>query len=191
MHLKKCGHLLRNTSPGAVQWAYGIFGILFLVMVICFELQIESYRASSDLMEDALAAGNLASAVIDLREYGKTGIMQIKDPADSYRIYRDALAINLGLNAAGEGGNAALISGRVQVESYIVYNVSDGTVTEIRVVGEGAGTRTGRLGEIRTPEGQIVSSTGVYSRISYPVKGWLGTEVTARKGNLAEVVRNP
>ncbi|MCR4897219.1 MAG: hypothetical protein K5891_10630 [Lachnospiraceae bacterium] len=178
-------------SSGAVQWAYGIFGILFLTMVICFELQIESYRASSDLMEDALAAGNLASAVIDLREYGKTGILQIRDPLDSYRIYREALAVNLGLNGAGEGGNAALISGRVQVESYIVYNVSEGMVTEIRVAGDDTGTRTGRLGEVTTPEGQMVSSTGVYSRISYPVKGWLGTEVTARKGNLAEVVRNP
>ena len=48
----------------------------------------------------------------------------------------------------------------------------------------------GTLGEVRTPGGQTIENTGVYSEIAYPVEGFLGTRVMAHKGKLVDVIRN-
>ena len=44
------------------------------------------------------------------------------------------------------------------------------------------------LGEVRTPGGQTIENTGVYSEITYPVEGFLGITVTAEKSKLVDVV---
>lgn len=46
----------------------------------------------------------------------------------------------------------------------------------------------GTLGEVRTPGGQTIENTGVYSEITYPVEGFLGITVTAEKSKLVDVV---
>ena len=48
----------------------GLFITLFLGVMLCAVLQLEHYRAASLYLEDALAASNLASAVVDVQEYG-------------------------------------------------------------------------------------------------------------------------
>ncbi len=177
-----------RSQPGAVQWVYGMFGVVFLLLIACFQVQVYAYRASSDLLEDALAAGNLASAVVDVREYGRTHTLRIADPEAAYRIYLQALKTNLGLDDAMRGRNTSLISGEVKVERYIVYNVTGQEVRICEVTGGGSSERTGKLGSVTAPGGEVVRSTGVYSEISYPVKGWMHLEVTAHKGKLVEVV---
>ena len=47
----------------------------------------------------------------------------------------------------------------------------------------------GDVGEVRTPAGQVIEATGVYSEITYPVEGFLGIRVMAKKGKLVDVVR--
>ena len=98
---------------------------------------------------------------------------------------------NLGLNDQWEGSNQALISGIVTVETYIIYNVQRNNVTVHEV------DSTGRLyswqglrGAVTAPNGQVVEYTGVYSEISFPVKGSFGMEVRAHKGKLVDIVGN-
>lgn len=174
---------------GYIGFISGLFLMLFLAVVLCTNLQVESFRASALYLEDALAASNLASAVIDLQEYGISHVVTIADPLAAYQLYCDAVRGNLGLNDQWEGSNQALIAGRVTVESYIVYNVGQDCVT-VHIVDPAGGIYSwqGALGAVTAPSGQVVENTGVYSEISFPVKGIFGMEVIAHKGKLVDIV---
>ncbi|MBO4980985.1 MAG: hypothetical protein J6C84_03715 [Lachnospiraceae bacterium] len=170
------------------EWAAGLFLVLFLAILFGCQLQIWAYRTSAMYLEDALAASNLASAVIDIREYGKSHTLLIGDPLQAYEIYQGALRDNLGLDANWECGNRDLIAGRVTVERYIVYNVKDGMVRAVQISEDGSvREETGPVGRMEAPNGVPIVSTGIYSEISFPVEGFLGTTVTARKGKLVDV----
>lgn len=192
MCLKKRGCPPQNTESGQVGWTLGVWFALFLGIVLCALLQMEAFRASSQYMEDALAASNLAAAVIDVREYGISHRLQIDSPEAAYERYRRAVRENLDLDDRWECGNRGLISGPVCIESFIVYNVSGGEIDVCRFDKSGAAVRWhGTVGQERAPNGIKVDNTGVYSEISYQVKGIFGIEVTARKGKLADVVKSP
>lgn len=182
----------RRTSgaeKGQVSWVLGLFMLLFLAILLCMQLQLELYSASAGYLEDALALSNLASAVIDVREYGSTHKVRITDPEQAYDRYCQAVRENLGLNENYEAANYKLISGRVQILSYIIYNAKGQEVSVWERDDSGQIREwQGVLGEVRTPEGQIVEKTGVYSKISYPVEGFLGITVTARKSKLVDIV---
>ena len=109
-----------HRREGLIGFISGLFLVLFLAIVLCANLQVESFQASSLYLEDALAASNLASAVIDPEEYGISHVVKIADPLAVYRLYCDAVKGNLGLNDRWEGSNQALIAGPVTVESYIL-----------------------------------------------------------------------
>lgn len=175
-------------DKGKAEWAVGLFMVLFLAILLCGELQIEAYRASAQYLEDALAASNLASAVIDVEEYGISGLLQIKEPAQAYELYQEALKENLGLDEAWQCANKSLISGSVKVERYIVYNVKKDKVSVHALTMDGeVEDSEGILGELRAPNGILIESTGIYSEISFPVEGFLGVTVQAHKGKLVDI----
>lgn len=83
-----------------------------------------------------------------------------------------------------------LISGPVHIENFTVYNVN-GSEVDVRSFG-GDGTVAGWqgiLGQETAPNGKKVENTGIYSEISYRVRGLFGLNVMARKGKLADVAR--
>lgn len=190
MGLKKKEYLLRKTESGQIGWTLGLWFVLFLGILLCALIQVEAFRASSQYMEDALAASNLAAAVIDVEEYGISHRLRISSPEEAYARYQNAVAGNLNLNAQWECGNKDLISGPVHVENFTVYNVS-GSEVDVRSFG-GDGTAAGWhgiLGQEKAPNGKVVENTGVYSEISYQVRGLFGLNIMARKGNLADITR--
>ena len=181
-----------NRGEGMLGFISGLFLVLFLAIVLCANLQIRSFQATSLYLEDALAASNLASAVIDLQEYGISHVVKIADPMAAYRLYCDAVKGNLGLDDRWEGSNQALIYGPVTVESYIIYNVRRDVVTVHTVDNTGRlYSWQGRKGAVTAPDGQVIEYTGVYSEISFPVKGSFGMEVKAHKGKLVDIVGSP
>lgn len=178
-------------QEGKVQWTGGLFFLLFLGIFLCTQLQIEGYRTTALYLEDALAASNLASAVIDIQEYGISHTVRIADPTAAYALYEAALKENLSLNENWECANRALISGPVVVEDYIVYNVKDDLVTIYHVEQNGQiREETETAGRVYSPNGILIEATSVYSEISFPVEGFLGITVEARKGKLADIVIN-
>lgn len=191
MDLKKKGCLLQSTEKGQIGWALGLWFMLFLGLLLCALIQLETFRASSQYMEDALAASNLAAALIDVEEYGISHRLQIRDPGEAYDRYRKALRANLNLNDLWECENKGLISGPVCIENFTLYNVR-GSEVEVYSFGRDgtAGCRYGALGTETAPNGIRVENTGIYSEISYQIKGIFGIEVTARKGKLVDVVRS-
>ena len=181
-----------HRREGMIGFISGLFLVLFLAIVLCATLQVQSFQASALYLEDALAASNLASAVIDLEEYGISHVVRIADPLAAYQLYCEAVKGNLRINDQWEGSNRALISGTVTVESYIIYNVKGNGVTVHTVDNTGQlYSWQGLKGTVAAPDGQVVEYTSVYSEISFPVKGCFGMEVRAHKGKLVDIVGAP
>ena len=111
-------------EQGQTSWVLGLFLILFLAIVLTMQLQLALYSASARYLEDALALSNLASAVIDVQEYGRTHRVLITDPWQAYDRYCAAVKENLGLNDDYEAANHKLISGQVEILNYTIYNVA-------------------------------------------------------------------
>lgn len=191
MGLRKNAYPLRSTERGQIGWVTGLWFLLFLWVLLCACLQMELFRASSRYMEDALAASNLAAAVIDVEEYGISHSLRIDSPEEAYLRYQWALKGNLGLNAEWECENREMISGPVGIEKFIVYNVIGGDVEAYSYDRSGpVSCWSGSLGQETAPNGIQIEHTGIYSEISYRIKGLFGIEVTARKGKLVDVAEN-
>lgn len=177
---------------GKTDFFLSLFIMVFLVLMTMTQLQLKQYRTLKSMAEDALAASCLASAVIDVEEYGISHDLVIGDPDRARSLYLDALRENMRLDEDWGYPDRKLITGPVKVEEYTIYNVR-GTDIEVYSFTEG-GTRTytetGGLGSIRAPNGRLVESTSVYSRISFPVGGIFGVNHTAVKEKLADVVNN-
>lgn len=190
MILKKKECLLRSTESGQIGWTLGMWFALFLGILLCVLIQIEAFRASSQYLEDALAASNLAAAVIDVKEYGISHKMRIDNPEQAFAVYKRALRENLSLNDGWECSSKGLISGPVQIEKFMVYNVNGSEVEVYSFDEDGRRERrSGLLGQETAPDGSKVENTGIYSEIAYRIKGVLGMEVPARKGKLADVAK--
>lgn len=166
-----------------------VYLILFLLVIEAFALQTRQYLALKSDTEDALAASNLATAVVDIQEYGISHNLIVADPDSAYRIFQDTIRVNLNLTDTWMDSTGR-ISGPVTVEQYVVYNVR-GQDVEVHSYGPGvtyASVVTGGKGSLTAPNGKIIESTSIYSRISYHVAGYFGTDVPAVKDNLVDIV---
>lgn len=192
MKFMKKEYLQRKTrEQGQVSWVLGLFLILFLAILLCMQLQVALYRESAMYMEDALALSNLASAVIDIEEYGITQKVLITDPEQAYERYCHALRENLGLDNHFMAQNRRMISGQVEIQNYTIYNVTSDLVEIWQRDRDGTvSVWSGNVGNVHALNGQMIEETGVYSEIAYPVEGFLGTRVMAHKGKLVDVIRN-
>lgn len=181
---------LWKKTEGKLELMTGMLGICLIMLMVCVHIQLMLFSIAGLYMEDALAASNLASALVDISEYGASHTLWIADPAESYQVYQEALKANLQLDENWECARRELISGRVEILRYIIYNVrgQDITIHCFGSEGEYSREETGGLGSVRTPDGTLVESTTVYSRIGFPVEGILGVEVYARKDNSADIV---
>ncbi len=176
---------------GKVELVTGMYFLFILLTVIMVQFQMKLFAYAGAYVEDALAASNLASAVMDVEEYGKTGEVLIASPAASYSRYWTALRHNMSLAADGSH-NGGVIAGCVNVECYRVYNVKeqDVTIYSFGECGSSVQRIEGGLGSVRTPDGTVVENTSVYSRISFPVKGILGLEIIAGKEKTVDIAKN-
>lgn len=179
----------RKEVSGSVQVVTAIYFMVFLGILLYTQFQLFLFRASGMYLEDALAVSNLAAAVPDVGEYGASRRVRIGDVREAYSRYEAALKENLGLNDSREAFNTALIDGTVIIEQFIVYNVDEDQVV-ISYVSEQGVVREERdvVGNVRTPDDNPVTHTGIYSEISFQVKGFAGITVRARKGKFVDIV---
>lgn len=169
----------------------GMFYVLMTVVVILFGFRITQYMLISATVEDALVASNLASAVVDIKEFGKSHTIRIQDPENAFLLYREALCHNLHLDEYLNTTNQELFVSGITIEEYIVYNVTD-TLVEIYTLNEAGQIQkyeTVTKGEVYTPDGVCVETTTVYSRISFFVKGLFDQRIGAKKEKSVDIVR--
>lgn len=180
---------LQQKTKGQINGITGLFFLLFLGILLATGLQVDAYRAASFYLEDALAASNLASALIDLEEFGISHAILIDNPEQAYEKFCNALKGNLQLDENWKGNNEMLISGAVTVENFTVYNVQENVVTVYSRNATGQlNIWQGILGTVKAPNEVLIESTSIYSEISFPVEGILGVTVQAHKGKLVDVV---
>lgn len=181
---------MKEKSEGKIEVAAGMFFLCFLLVASAMQIQLRLFQTTSLYMEDALAASNLASAVVDIEAYGSNHEIYIAAPAEAFEIYKKALKLNLQLDDSWECAQKDLITGRVEILRYIIYNVrgQDIMVHCFGTEGVSVYEEKGGLGSVRTPDGTLVESTTVYSRIGFPVEGILGVSVYAEKDKSVDIV---
>lgn len=169
----------------------GLFFFLFLFVFLTVQLELTRYSTSGWYLEDALAASNLASAVIDLEEYGISHRICIRDYEQAYVLFQQAVKGNLNLDENWESVGIGLIAGPVKIQRYIIYNVQAGEIISRERTQEGNWRiATGARGTVYAPDGELIVHTGIYSEITYKVKGLFGREINACKGKLVDIVSN-
>ena len=179
-------------SEGQTALTISLVWLLILLLVLLCAFRVQEYTLAGAYAEDALAAANLASAVIDIKEYGRSHSILVRDPASAYFQFRDALGYNLQLDEDGNSGVGELFAGTVEVLQYIVYNVREENVEIFCFDGSGVlcAEQTGQRGSVRTPDGILVESTTIYSRIGFRVPGLLSQTIYAEKEKSVDIVRN-
>ncbi len=178
-------------EPANVDVVAGAMLFLILVLTIFFGFRMTQYMITAAGVEDALAASNLASAVIDLEEYGKSHEIFIEDVDRSFQIFRESLMCNLKLDENLNTTNKNFLTGQVLIKEYRIYNVRNGFV-EIWILnglGETISYTLGKVGEITTPDEICVESTTIYSKIAYQVEGLAGQVLAGEKEKSIDIVR--
>lgn len=168
-----------------------MFFFLMVLLVALFQFKVYAYMVAGAYVEDALAASNLASALIDVEEYGRNHNVRIGDTRNAFRVYRDALYYNLALDEEGYSAREELLAGRVELLEYIVYNVSGQQVQITVYDGEGNCLRQeeSQPGNVRTPDGVLVEHTTIYSRVGFQVSGLMGRSIDVEKEKSVDIVR--
>jgi len=184
---------LSKKREGKIEIVLGVFLLLFFIPVLAAQMQVSQYRATKTYVEDALAASNLASAVIDIEVYGISNDVVINDSDNAFGIYKQALKINLNLDDSWECPNKSAISGKVEIFEYIIYNVIDQDIEIYRYDALGNKSysyMSDSLGSVIAPEGSTIESTSIYSRIGFPVESVFGIVVDAKKEKLVDILKN-
>lgn len=160
-------------------------------MVVLFGFRTQQYMVTSAYVEDALAAANLASAVIDLQEYGKTHRICIQEPEHAFEIFRESLCYNLQLDSFLNATNRDVLASGVRILDYRIYNVAQ-DIVQVYVLDENGVIKeyqTGICGSVFTPDGVCVETTTIYSKVSFEVKGIGEQIISANKEKSVDIVR--
>lgn len=183
--------LLKIKSKGQADIVVGMVWFLILLAVILFSFRISQYMVVAAGVEDALAASNLASAVIDIEEYGRTHNICISDAGEAFEIFREALCYNLQLDQYLNSSNANFMTAPLEIKEYIVYNVQGDVVRSYFVDGEGKLKRqeTGTKGMVHTPDGVCVETATIYSRVGFWVEGLMGQQFYGEKEQSIDITR--
>lgn len=175
---------------GQVDVVVAMFFFLMVLIVALFQFKIYAYMVAGAYVEDALAASNLASALIDVEEYGRNHNVRIGDSQNAFRVYQNALHYNLALDEEGYSAKEELLAGKVQLQEYIIYNVTDQQVQITIYDGEGNCLEQREIprGNARTPDGVLVEHTTIYSRVIFQVQGLMGRNIDAEKEKSVDIV---
>lgn len=181
--------LRQSTDRGMVMGiSVGMMFCLFLTVMLMSQFMLRRIILSAAYLEDALACSNLAGAVIDIREYGYSHEVILQAPEEAYNAYIRALKVNLNLDDQMRSKEEAFVWEEVKVEEFILYNVIGEQVEITCFSSDGVERTSGYLGHTIAPNGQPVERTGIYSEVSYQVRGYFGELYEARKGKLVDVV---
>jgi hypothetical protein len=180
---------ITEKNTGQIEMLICMWAVFVIALMMIVSLKIAAFMIAGAYVEDALAASNLASALIDVEEYGKTRVIRIEDTERSFLVYKEALAVNLCLDENARSFQQELLKGEVRLKEYIVYNVNDDVVEMIKFVETGQTEQKliGKHGEVYTPDGTLIETTTVYSKVEFGVPGLGGQYIYAEKEKSVDV----
>lgn len=179
-------------QKGFAENLIGLLSVLTAFLLTIVFLQLAIHQAASTYIEDALAASNLASAVIDIEAYGVKHHLVVKNPEDCFAIYQRALKENLALDAFWICQNSSMIRGKVSIYEYSIYEVRGSDIVQYSFAPSGVMRRReypGGVGTVTSPDGTVIKSTSVYSKIGFPIQS-LEQELYCYKEKCVDIVEN-
>ncbi|MBQ8822984.1 MAG: hypothetical protein IJZ82_10100 [Lachnospiraceae bacterium] len=176
-------------SEGKIEICMGMFFCMLIFLAVLCQVKLLQYQAIGAFVEDSLAAAGLASAVIDVREYGRTHTIVVESPESSFEKYKEALIYNLALDAGMQSRNEEVLLGKVDILSYQIFNVTGDVVTVYHFQEDGSleGTESISLSQAYLPDGNKVETTSVYSKVGFYVAGLNGERIYATKEKSVDI----
>lgn len=182
---------LLSKQSGQIGICEGMFLCMIVLVAVLFQVKLLQYHAVSAFVEDSLAASNLASAVIDVEEYGRTHNILVETPESAFYRYWEALIYNLKLDENLYSTNNEVICGKVDILSFQVFNVIGDTVWRYRF-DEGGRLLDKVALDLETtylPDGNKLETTSVYSKVGFHVMGLGGETVYGTKEKSVDIKR--
>lgn len=164
-------------KEGKIEIFISCIALIMVVLIVIMSVKLKEIKLTKNYIDDGLVSSLLASATIDLKEYGSSNNIINNDPEQSYYLFKETLKSNLNLNNDFSAKNSNLITDKVNIESFVIYNVKASNDIEIIEVKDGKiVNRTKENSGVTTPEGIKIENTTFYAKISFYVSGYLNNE---------------
>lgn len=163
-------------KKGSIEMFISSMIFIIVALVIIMQMRLKVVEVTQSFIEDGLVASNLASATIDLEEYGTSNKIINRDFEKSFNDYTVALKENLRLDNNLNPKTKTLLNSKVDIHNFTIYNVIGNDIEMIRREANGSITRqtyTNKLGVMTAPNGAMINTTMVYSKIGFELKGYL------------------
>lgn len=168
--------------------------ILFVITLLIISFEYRRVCWLSDRMTDSMTDALLAAAVLDteeLRSYYNGLEAQIFHPEAKLKIFREILQEELGLDDAmyvKENG-VPVLTGRITVEDFVIYSVSETDITVYDFDKNGKYTtnlQEGAAGILKAKNGEVVEDTALFAEISFTID-FMGVKLPAHKYHMVDI----
>lgn len=184
----------KRTRDGTGDFIFPMYMILFCIILFsyCYYDQILYYTKTN--VEDSVAAATLGSACVNLYDYGDFDNMSYEIVNSCYDLFKESLIENMELDEnmspLANSFNAILIAEPVEILEYSYYCIRDDIVYKTTKNGS-INVAKGYLGEVQTPNGNIISQTTIYTKIRIAIKNPYTKEISyADKEFSVDIVEN-
>lgn len=166
-----------------------MFFMLIMILVFSYQIYLSEIIQAGRNVEDALAASELAAAVIDIKEFGRTGNVMFSEKEAVYASFLYHLRNNLQMDGEGRSKLSVLAAGPITVEDFRIYEVKGDVITEYQF------DQSGRLiqkrdwtnEKVSTPNGTEIINTSLYGRCRFFVKGMNDTVIMGEKEKTVDI----
>lgn len=177
-------------KKGSIELFVSSMILVVVPLIIIMQLRLGQLRTTKNQVEDSLVASNLASATVDLKEYGTTNRIVNNDFNSAFNTFIKSLKQNLLLDNNLEQTDKKIISSKINIDNFTIYNVVGNDVQFTTRDSSGnisSSIISNGKDRAKTPDGAIINSTTVYSKISFKVKGYLNTEYNVFKEKSVDI----
>jgi hypothetical protein len=180
-------------KKGSIEMFISSLILITVSMIIVMSIKLREIKITKNLVEDGLVAATLASATVDLREYGATKRIVNRDFDKSFNDFTVSLKDNLKLDDNYKPINSRIICSKVNIENFIIYNISDNDIEVTRRSSDGSIEKSiiyNGVGSENTPDGVLIQTTTIYSKIAFKLKGYMNTEYDVYKEKSVDITDN-
>ncbi len=181
----------KKKATGALGYVMMFTMALLLTIITLYLAQVAKLMTHQHHVDDSLTDAVLASLVADdiyyFETYEMTGtpVIRFRDANQSYQLFRECM------NAAISETDGFYYN--FQFDDFICYEVEGSRVTITEYVGAAGSrsVRTGNVGSVIAPTGEVVRQTSAYGRVRFDIKNIIdGSMITKTKDNYSTLEIN-
>lgn len=174
-------------SSGAISILYPLIIVIPTIVLILMLYIAETIKEE---IHDDLTLSLMASAIIDIEEFGLSNNIIIKDIDESYNIFLETLRYNMNLDDLYYSKTNDFITGPIIIEQYYIYNVKNDIVTIYKYDQSGFSSSSGILGEIKDPKGNPIVETSIFGKIKFPISLFMGMTTNGTVTEIIGITKN-